>query len=663
MVSYRFIITYSGGTREVYPLGFSKGSYKWDEEQSLRFLRKKLSGNIILWNDYKNNRLDYDWILAFETAQSCEFFTLEIKKTCDLTEVTDYLGIFTCRDGEWDLDRCTYTVPVDVNDEYKCLIDSFETKINLYDVTKINNSFTWTGKLEFEFQLRISININYPTPNPLGTKMKSFLKRIYSCGDFLGEEGIPIYQSIIQEDGSCTCKNFTSRWDIYEFGFVKYYSFVFISAREKIIVPHGITPLPAENWEELVDESTFTYSVYVRYFDESGIYNYIGDGLPDSFILDFPTFDPVTCDFSTKTLDQIKSELGITGNYIKVLDAVFDGSCSDCCYTGVNAWVNTDVYSGVTVYNNSGFKSDRFRTLDGVLSYFADKCDSTYESTFFKNAINPVTGVANLYLSTELLFIQKSDFKRINSSQEATLLEMSFKELTEILRNGFNIYWRLENTESGYVIRFEHISYWIKIAGIDTTVSPYDEFTASTSKYSYNKDKLPEQEKWNMSEVGSSEDFTGVNIIYQGCFVKTGKIQEYTIPLITTDVSYFQQNIDSISDDGFVLMKKGIDDGSVIGAYTGVAGIGKLLSIANLQDKFFRHDRVLLQGNMNGQDETFLSVKKTRNIKDLKVRLCCEEFNSDNYVTIDIGGIEYQADVKGANYDISKNLLKLDLIF
>jgi hypothetical protein len=153
-----------------------------------------------------------------------------------------------------------------------------------------------------------------------------------------------------------------------------------------------------------------------------------------------------------------------------------------------------------------------------------------------------------------------------------------------------------------------------------------------------------------------------VPIIYEGC-TSNNKIQEYSVPLITTDLEYCENNIDSISSDGFIMLSRDIDEGDIVGKYTGEPGLNKRFSIANLQDAYFRDNRILLQGNMNGQDVTFNSAKKVRNIKDFKVRLCCEEFNPDDYITINIGGTEYQAEVKSADLNIMNNILKLNLAF
>ena len=60
------------------------------------------------------------------------------------------------------------------------------------------------------------------------------------------------------------------------------------------------------------------------------------------------------------------------------------------------------------------------------------------------------------------------------------------------------------------------------------------------------------------------------------------------------------------------------------------------MSLASLHDLYWRHNRILSTGTMNGQAETFTSSQKIRRLKELTI-IHSGEFDPLEQVTTDLG--------------------------
>jgi hypothetical protein len=145
---YKFYATHNSVTTELNPLGFRKCKFSWEKKEDI-FFRKKLTGKIIFGNDpFKTN--DYTFFKTIEDgANKCLKISFEIKRSCDkgLTYSTYWNGYFGVNDGKFDLDRCLFEVEPQVEDDYKCLIDSESVERNILNVASVISTKTISGTI------------------------------------------------------------------------------------------------------------------------------------------------------------------------------------------------------------------------------------------------------------------------------------------------------------------------------------------------------------------------------------------------------------------------------------------------------------------------------------------------------------------------------------
>lgn len=318
--------------------------------------------------------------------------------------------------------------------------------------------------------------------------------------------------------------------------------------------------------------------------------------------------------------------------------------------------------TAMTVNFNDGVLTEEYtrcRLLNEVIEYLAEKINpslswaaGTLQSDFLTAAINPITSIDNKY--SHLTIAQKSDIKRPNSSNPATVGMMSFNEMMNILRC-MNLYWEYDGTN----LIIEHISHWTSAAGID--LRNQDLMTA-TNKYRYVNEKIPKYEVFKWMEANTT-DFVGASIWYDSPAVNQdsdSNTQSYEIN-VTTDLEYIRQCCDGtndslISDDGWVLLANELD-GTDYNVYFGTGPMGGThfniyLAWSKLHDSFFRHERQLPTGYLNGNLVTFYSAKKIRQ-QECSI-IYCSDFDPGQYLTTELG----ETYLDGAKGYVDKAVIK-----
>jgi hypothetical protein len=208
-----------------------------------------------------------------------------------------------------------------------------------------------------------------------------------------------------------------------------------------------------------------------------------------------------------------------------------------------------------------------------------------------------------------------------------------------------NLRWDYDGTD----LIIEHVSYFTHPAGIDIRTQ---EIATSSNKYRYLEEEMPMYEKFSFAEASES-DFVGQPIYYDSLCVNQDSLSntsELNVP-VTTDIEYIDYccsddgiaaGLDSnISDDGIVLFATIPNTPTSFnilvaeGAYSGETHFNNDLSWANLHHYFFKHDRILMQGYMNGTLTDFHSAKKG---KEQKCNiLYCPELDPVNNITTELG--------------------------
>lgn len=238
----------------------------------------------------------------------------------------------------------------------------------------------------------------------------------------------------------------------------------------------------------------------------------------------------------------------------------------------------------------------------------------------------------NAFKVQKMIVYQQSDVKRFNAFENAgeggntAQFVWSLKDQLEFLANTLNCYWDIEETGDPlcpYIFRVEHISYFAQQGVVDLT----NEFARNC--YSYKKENAPQTEEFKWRNPTDNPVFAGTPITYASACT-LGK-KSYSAG-VNTDIIYIANpsNEDKVPDDGFVVVAGDYIDSSgnyVINAEAGIiSGIDRLnaaLSWENIHERYWRHDRSLLAGNMNGINTSFYTAKFPIAAEEIRKKLCC----------------------------------------
>lgn len=288
-------------------------------------------------------------------------------------------------------------------------------------------------------------------------------------------------------------------------------------------------------------------------------------------------------------------------------------------------WDNTYEVTGADTDNY-----DNARSLEDLLeNLITPECGLTVRSQFFD--INPsgatpsgsVYDTAGQFLPNVLVF-QKSDIKRPDATDNATVANWTTQGLLSSLREQFNVRWKV----TPGLFRLEHVSYFNRSQGLDLTSGNAGSRIEGLHSYGRDNATITRQERWAfMEEVEYA--FRGLPIIYGDC-VPYDAEEETTHDLgpVNNNVEYIEDNTDQVSDEGFVFVNAYFQSASGTYHFITVDSIVNTIAIKNghlsiphLLDNYHRHDRMLINGNLNGNEVTFDSAQRNKKQVDLQVKM------------------------------------------
>ena len=285
----------------------------------------------------------------------------------------------------------------------------------------------------------------------------------------------------------------------------------------------------------------------------------------------------------------------------------------------------------ITTRTITGWIYTRNRLLIDVIEYLAQqiRVGVTLSSSFFTDATNPATLADNDLL--HLTIAQKSDIIRPSSSDAATQANLSWSGLMEILWAMFQIRW--DYNSSTNTINVEHISWWSRNPGLD--IRP-QQISKAGNKFSYLKEKMPKYENFAFMEA-LNQNFIASRIWYDSsCVDQNADSNTKDISInVTTDLDYIISNPLEIANDGFVILCN-----YMVGSDYYVRRSVKFnmpLSWASLHNKYFRHNRVLIEGYMNLNLETFWSAQKTKLQTTYAIVCPSDNYNPEDEITTELG--------------------------
>jgi hypothetical protein len=297
--------------------------------------------------------------------------------------------------------------------------------------------------------------------------------------------------------------------------------------------------------------------------------------------------------------------------------------------------VKTYEYLGVDELGNRQ-QYFRARLFKDVLETLVNECNVTIVSNFFNinpdqtNPDNEIYERAQIE-AFNLLIWQKSDIKRPNSFQGATIGNMTLKQALEIV-GVFNCSYKVE---SGNILRIEHISYFEgeETEGEDMTTT-YPSRVNNRNTYSYDDNELVKYDKFSWMDAVQDRDFKGLDIEYlNDCSENT---RTYAFSKISTSMGEILENANNFSDDGFVLASAVLINGDYIvvsdrGKISNEPKLNAPLSFANLHYNYWRYDRPFAEGNMNGVLTQFITEKKTKRQGVVNLPINPDDFFSYNF--------------------------------
>lgn len=294
----------------------------------------------------------------------------------------------------------------------------------------------------------------------------------------------------------------------------------------------------------------------------------------------------------------------------------------------------------------------------------------TVESIFFGVNSDGLLGPNNAaYVAadgnlTEIILWQKTDVLFADAYENAVRANLTFQQLMEMLENMTNARWAVE----GNKLVIEHYSYFEGLTNsFDLTTREGGVYIRGVEEYDYDSQNLNKYERFSWQDEVQNRDFAGVDIEYGDCATEENE-KNYPVNLFTTDFAYMELNTEAIEKVGFaVAVVKPSTNGQrlVINRENGILGGQSLvnghLTFSNLHDKYFRHGRLLLSGDMNNTATVFESAIKTKQERGIEFPIELDEllsFRPVEKINTNLGWGE----IETAEFSAKNQTLTVDLL-
>ncbi len=548
---------------EVFPVGTSSFTDTQDLGKGQIFFRRAIDSSIKL----TGSDFDHYWTIERNSSLRCEDQFIRQEWMCSGMWKVYWTGIFSTGSGSFDLDKCIFEVKPEVYDRYTCIVDQVAAKSNLL----LQPYETVTSSYMPFIRFGMSVYDGYSDPPGYITYNVS----LDGSGNPFNGWALQGYE-YIDPSGPGDGYNYRMWWR-------EEYTTDCIGGLPQ-------TP-PGTGWVLLYDGCSDTTGPYIgkAVYARPPQFSYTVDGSnlfpgdcgtpPDPSLCPGGIFiEAYTCDWVIETVPgMLRPSIwvcfrGIQTTYTRArtLSSAFDQLLltMDCGLAGIRS-----DFLGINPQGDAP-------------GYVAGENYVTHEPT-----------------QTEgIVLIQNTDALDPSASNPATIGESSFAEIMQML-SSMRLFWDID--DDGYV-RIEHWIYWTFPLGLDIFA---DDQALQPLAYKHLSEEIPRFERMKWAAAGG-KDFVGVDIIYSGPCVKGDDAKEYNMGKFETDISFIQANDNPVPNDGFLVLATMTADSvtSVIldtGVLSGSIITNAPLSTANLEDAFWRWDRYLPTGNMNGADTTF----------------------------------------------------------
>lgn len=611
---FRYTLTFKDIQQNAEPLGVDKAKIKYEKPSDCVFFRQKITDKLTFKGE------EFKFLHAIEkSGERCEEIGLQIDAYCQGVYTPRFSGYFSLNDVDWNIDKGTAVVAPKSNDVYRPFLENYSKQHNILEVAQ---TYPVTAKLDAAGTFEFILTGVGATPATDPDTWKLFLQVNYWI------------------DGTVTQRGTRHETDMH-----------FRLVRTEPLVNGEAQDLSASGWAVVSEDGT-----KAKYAKQPDIYNFK------------PYKWGAQGDFDNyPSLIQISPNTPFDSTrYIDVTAGFTNGTWN------VRTDINDDRYIKV-LWEFGAFTFTRNRKILDVVRYLVTKTTEKLDylpdalnflpatdqelSEFFTSNTNYATNQPNKL--KELYIAQKSDILSYNSSEAATKGMLSLKELTDMLRNCFKVYWFINDLGK---FQLEHISYFENTATVDLTAPAFAAYVKGTNAYEYDKGKMPRYERLKFEESDAADFREGV-IEYGGVCVNYEEGQDtasISVSRLNNDIEQLLTSSESMSKDGFVLL---IKDGTAIAKEAGDA-TGRLyhnghLSAANLLKNYHLWDRVLPTGVLNGKLTTFKSVLKTKKQISLSVPACCNTFSPyARYIT----SVSSKGSLDTMEITLKDGLAKLDIL-
>ena len=267
---------------------------------------------------------------------------------------------------------------------------------------------------------------------------------------------------------------------------------------------------------------------------------------------------------------------------------------------------------------------------------------------------NPIGLVKSILIVTPKSNITRGEYKEPAKTAMTTL-----KQFTDMLKYMLQCYWFIDENNR---FRIEHISWFMNggtyngnnsIIGYDLTVMENirnsKTWDFAKCEYEFDKDTMPERYTFGwMDEV--SMPFMGQPLIVKSKFVQKDRKEEINIANFTSDIDYMLLQPDAISNDGFAIFaaSQSIVDGTykTILISKTINGItydlqNGVLSIAQIQERWWLYNLPAKTVNVNGKDTTVKSIQRKKKQK-IVFPIVIENVNPYNLIKTNLGNGEIE---------------------
>lgn len=471
-----------------------------------------------------------------------------------------YEGYFTNRNCVFNPDKKSVKIKLKHDSFYNCLLDNYDKTFNILEASTIVNS-VWKNDLQ-NYEFRAAAN---------GTQV-AFYSCFWGCGGSTASPFVPVGIAV-REKRTVYCKGGEPQ------------------------IPDGTAP----NDYKLFADNCNTTNL-AQFYRCPTIYT----ALPCVAFAQ-TNCSPAPCTPATPPITAANEDWYL-------MDTIPIGIAK------FSYWIDRNAFATTSETN-----FDNGRLLTEVINLGLNKIcpELDLQSQFLYNETNPVTS-NNPSSTTDLQLHSLSDIKDPTATEEATLEEVTLKELLEsYISSKLNCFWRVDEGTRRLII--EHYNDLNNQGVLDLTAIQAGEYTRLRNEYEYDLTDIPRAEEF--PSLDFSIDFTGVDINYNND-VASG-VKAYNTSKFFSEVENIYDNPDQYGTEGIVVITPdslapsqsglSISARSENGAITGDYYPNVPQGMANLHEKFWKYYRPFPQGEMNFVGQGFSKLRPDKKLEQISI--------------------------------------------